>query len=204
MNSRRGVLIVFSGPSGVGKDSVLGALMPRRKDVCLSVSSTTRLPRPGEVDGVDYNFISRDEFESKIADNAMLEFAEYAGNYYGTPKKWVEDKLNAGFHVILEIELVGTLKIREIIPGAVLIFLMPPSLKTLRDRLVGRGTETQEAIDKRMDRAKKEILQAGAYDYIIVNNTLAECCEQLDAVITAASLRAAHLKNIIGEVIDHA
>jgi len=202
--NRRGVPIVFSGPSGVGKSSVLGALLSRRKDVCFSVSATTRQPRPGEVDGVNYHFISRGEFEGKIAAGAMLEYAEYAGNYYGTPKKWIEDTLNAGLNVILDIELVGALQIRDLVPGAVLVFLMPPSLKILRERLVGRGTETQASIDKRMERAKKEILKAGAYDYIIVNDTVAQSSEKLDAVITAASLRAAHLKNIIGEVIDHA
>ena len=202
--NRRGVLIVFSGPSGVGKDTVLSAFMPGRSDVCLSISATTRPPRPGEVDGDHYHFTSREEFEELIAAQAMLEYAEYAGNYYGTPKKWVEDTLNAGMHVILELELVGAFKIRAILPDAVFIFLMPPSLKTLRDRLIGRGTETQSSIDVRMETAKKEILQASAYDYIIVNHTLDECCKQLEAVVTAAALRAAHVKDIIGEVIEDA
>ena len=200
----RGVLFVFSGPSGVGKDSVLGQFMPGRSDVCLSISATTRPPRPGEVDGAHYHFVSKDEFEGMIAAHEMLEYAEYAGHYYGTPKKWVEDTLNSGLHVILEIELVGALKIRTLVPDAVFVFLMPPSLRMLRDRLIGRGTETQDSIDVRMETAKKEILQASAYDYIIVNQTLAECCDQLGAVIVAAALRTAHVKDIIGEVIEHA
>ena len=200
----RGVLIVFSGPSGVGKDTVLNAFMPGRSDVCLSVSATTRQPRPGEADGVHYHFISKEKFEEMVATQQMLEYAEYAGNYYGTPKKWVEETLAAGIHVILELELVGALKIRAILPDTVFIFLMPPSLKTLRDRLIGRGTETQDSIDVRMETAKKEILQASAYDYIIVNNTLDDCCKQLEAVVTAAALRAAHVKDIIGEVIEDA
>jgi len=178
--------------------------MPDRKDVCLSVSFTTRPPRPGEVDGAHYHFISKDEFERMIAAHEMLEYAEYAGNYYGTPKNWVEDTLDSGLHVILEIELVGALKIRALVPDAVFIFLMPPSLKALKDRLIGRGTETQGSIDVRIEAAKNEILQASAYDYIIINHTLDDCREKLEAVITAAALRAAHVKDIIGEVIEDA
>ena len=201
---RRGALIVVSGPSGVGKNSVLSAFMSGRSDIRLSVSATTRSPRPGEVEGVDYHFISQDAFEKMIADDAMLEYAEYAGHYYGTPKKWVEDTLDSGMHVILEIELVGALKVRALAPEAVFIFLMPPSLKTLRDRLTGRGTESQASIDARMEVAKKEILHASAYDYIIVNNTLADSCQKLQYVIAASTMRTAYVKDIIGEVINNA
>lgn len=197
---RRGALIVVSGPSGVGKDTVLKAFMPGRKDLSLSISATTRTPRPGELDGAHYHFIAVDAFKNMIDEGEMLEYAEFAGNFYGTPKKWVEESLSQGLHVILEIELVGALKIRALMPEAVFVFLMPPSLSTLKDRLIGRGTETPASIDARMEAAKKEILQASAYDYIIVNNTLPDSCEKLGAVITAATLRAAHLKDIIQEV----
>ena len=202
--AKRGVLIVVSGPSGVGKDSVLRLYMPGKTGVRLSISTTTRSPRPGEVDGEHYNFVSREEFEGMIARHEMLEYAEYAGNYYGTPKKWVEDTLDCGLHVILEIELIGALKIRALAPEAVFVFLMPPSLKALEDRLIGRGTETAASIAKRMKAAQNEILHAGAYDYIIVNNKLRESCEQLDVIIGAAALRTSHQKDIIREVIGHA
>jgi len=202
--TKRGVLIVVSGPSGVGKDSVLRMYMPGRTGVRLSISSTTRPPRPREVDGQHYNFVSREEFEGMIARHEMLEHAEYAGNYYGTPKKWVEDTLSSGLHVILEIELIGALKIRALAPDAVFVFLMPPSLKALEDRLIGRGTETSTSIAKRMKAAQNEILHAGAYDYIIVNHKLRESCEMLDVIINAAALRTSHQKDIIGEVIGHA
>ena len=201
---RRGGLIVVSGPSGVGKDSVLRMYMPDKTGVRLSISSTTRPPRPGEIDGEHYNFISREEFEGMISRHEMLEHAEYAGNYYGTPKKWVEDTLNAGLHVILEIELIGALKVRALAPEAVFVFLMPPSLKALEDRLIGRGTETSTSIAKRMKAAQNEILHAGAYDYIIVNNELCESCQALDVIIKAAALRTSQQKDIIREVIGHA
>ncbi|MCL2856334.1 MAG: guanylate kinase [Oscillospiraceae bacterium] len=202
--TKRGVLIVVSGPSGVGKDSVLRMYMPGKTCVKLSISSTTRIPRQGEVDGEHYNFVSREVFEGMIARHEMLEYAEYAGNYYGTPKKWVEDTLASGKHVILEVELIGALKIRALTPEAVFVFLMPPSLKALEDRLIGRGTETIASIDKRMKAARNEILHAGAYDYIVVNHTLQESCEMLDVIINAAALRTSHQKDIIGEVINHA
>jgi len=177
--------------------------MPGKTCVELSISSTTRPPRPGEIDGVHYNFVSREAFEGMIARHEMLEYAEYAGNYYGTPKKWVEDTLESGLHVILEIELIGALKIRALCPEAVFVFLMPPSLGALEDRLIGRGTETAASITKRMKAAQNEILHAGAYDYIIVNNTLRESCEMLDVILGAAALRTSHQKDIIGEVIGH-
>jgi len=178
--------------------------MPGKTCVKLSISSTTRTPRESEIDGEHYNFISRDEFEGMIARHEMLEFAEYAGSYYGTPKKWVEDTLDSGVHVILEIELIGALKIRALRPESVFVFLMPPSIKALEDRLIGRGTETPASINKRMKAARNEILHAGAYDYIIVNNTLRESCEMLDVIIQSAALRTSHQKDIIREVIDHA
>ncbi|MCL2580422.1 MAG: guanylate kinase [Oscillospiraceae bacterium] len=202
--TRRGALIVVSGPSGVGKDSVLKAFMPGRRDIMLSISATTRPPRVNEIDGEHYHFISQDAFKDMIAKDEMLEYAEYAGNYYGTPRQWVEENLRRGMHVILEIELVGALKIRALMPEAVFVFLMPPSLSTLRDRLIGRGTETPSSISARMEAAKKEILQASAYDYIIVNHTLPDSCEKLSAIIGAAAQRASHLKDIIQEVTKDA
>lgn len=202
--TNRGLLIVVSGPSGVGKDTILKAFMPQRNDTVLSISAATRAPRRDEMDGVHYHFMSRSAFEEMIARDEMLEYAEFAGNYYGTPKTWVESQLAAGKHVILEIELKGARKIREKCPDAVFIFLMPPSMQVLRERLTARGTETPECIEARLEVAKTEIRQVHMYQYVIVNNTVAESCDKLDAVITAAACATQNMKDFIQEVCDNA
>ena len=201
---KRGILIVFSGPSGVGKDTILATFMQTRSDCALSVSATTRSPRPGEVDGVHYHFVSKDEFRRMAEQGKMLEYAEYSGNCYGTPKEPAEALLAAGKNVILEIEPVGAMIVREKCPGAVFVFLMPPSVQMLRNRLAGRGTEDEAAIQKRLDIAKTEMKAAGRYDYIIINNTVRESCEKLSAIITAAGCAVDNMADFIKEVLKDA
>ncbi len=184
---KRGLLFVVSGPSGVGKDTVLHCLLQKRSDCVLSVSATTRTPRSGEQDGVDYHFLSHEQFQSHINHGEMLEWAEYAGNFYGTPSHWVETHRAAGKHVILEIEVQGALQIKQKCPDGVFVFIMPPSMDTLRQRLLDRNTESLEVVEKRLHTAETEMQLAQQYDYILVNHTVDQCCEQLSAVVSAAS-----------------
>ena len=163
----RGSLIVLSGFAGVGKGTVLKSLFETHEGYAYSVSATTRSPRPGEVDGVHYFFVSKERFEQMIANDELLEYACYVDNYYGTPKAYVDSKLEDGFDVILEIEVQGALNIKKKVPDAILIYMLPPSAVTLRDRLTGRGTETPDVIRKRMERAAEEAVGVEQYDYII-------------------------------------
>ena len=184
--NQRGLLIVLSGPSGVGKGTVRKALfeMPDQEFV-YSVSMTTRPPRPGEVDGVDYYFVSREEFERQIADGNLLEYAEFVGNYYGTPKDKVEEQLNKGKEVILEIEVNGALQVRDKCKDAVFIFVVPPTRKALYDRLKQRGTESEERILERIAKANKEFKLAHQYDYIVVNDEVYNAADRIMAIIRA-------------------
>ena len=184
--NHRGLLIVLSGPSGVGKGTVRKALfeMPEQEFV-YSVSMTTRPPRPGEVDGVDYYFVSREEFERQIAAGNLLEYAEFVGNYYGTPKDKVEEQLNKGKEVILEIEVNGALQVRDRCKDAVFIFLVPPTRRALYDRLKTRGTETEERILARITKANKEFKLAHQYDYIVVNDEIYNAADRIMAIIRA-------------------
>ena len=184
--NQRGLLIVLSGPSGVGKGTVRKALfeMPEQEFV-YSVSMTTRPPRPGEVDGVDYYFVSREEFERQIAAGNLLEYAEFVGNYYGTPKDKVEEQLNKGKEVILEIEVNGALQVRDRCKDAVFIFLVPPTRRALYDRLKTRGTETEERILARITKANKEFKLAHQYDYIVVNDEIYNAADRIMAIIRA-------------------
>lgn len=180
----RGILTVVSGFSGAGKGTIMRELMRIHGDrYALSVSATTRAPRPGEREGVDYFFRNRDEFEQMIAEDALIEYAEYIGNYYGTPRAYVEEQLDAGRDVILEIEIQGALKVRERFPDTLLLFVTPPSVEILRERLIGRGTETAAVIASRLSRAAEEICGVDAYDYLIVNDRLPECVEQVHRII---------------------
>lgn len=203
MSDKKGILIVFSGPSGSGKDTVLNKLTSRNDDIKVSISMTTRTIREGETDGVNYYFVTADYFEKKIADDEMLEYAQYAGNYYGTPKAPVDDMLNAGYDVVLEIEVQGAAKIRKIYPDAVSVFLMPPSLPVLENRLKNRGTEDDEALSHRLFIAEQEIRRAGEFNYVIVNEDVDKAVNDFETVIKAEKMRFTRNKNIISEVINN-
>ena len=183
---RKGILIVVSGFSGAGKGTLMKKLMEEYDNYALSISMTTRNPRPGEEDGREYFFVTKEQFEEKIGQDGLVEYASYCGNYYGTPRVYVEQQLEAGKDVILEIEIQGALKIKEKFPTALLLFVMPPSAKERRRRLTGRGTETQEVIDQRMHRAMEEAQGIEQYDYIVINDQLEECVKELHAIIGAA------------------
>lgn len=183
---RKGILIIVSGFSGAGKGTLVKKLIEEYDGYALSISATTRQPRPGEADGREYFFLHKEEFEQKIAENGLIEYATYCDNYYGTPREYVEKQLEDGKDVILEIEIQGALKVKKQYQDALLLFVMPPSAEELRRRLVGRGTETQEVINKRMRRAVQEAEGVEEYDYIVVNDDLAACVRQLHEIITAA------------------
>ncbi|MDE7131268.1 MAG: guanylate kinase [Lachnospiraceae bacterium] len=183
---RKGILIVVSGFSGAGKGTLVKKLLEEYEGYALSISATTRQPRPGEEDGREYFFLQKEQFERKIAENGLIEYACYCENYYGTPREYVEQQLADGKDVILEIEIQGALKIKKQYEDALLLFVMPPSAEELRRRLEGRGTETKEVIDKRMRRAAEEAEGIEAYDYIVINDDLDICVRQLHEIITAA------------------
>lgn len=183
--STKGLLIVLSGPSGVGKGTVCSALRTRVPDLVYSVSATTRKPRMGEVDGVNYFFKEREQFLSMIDNDQLLEFAEYVGNYYGTPRDFVEETIASGKDIILEIEVQGALKVKEKFPEGIFIFLTPPSLDELKDRIVGRGTENQATIDHRMSVAVDEMELIRHYDYAVVNDEINHACKRIESIIIA-------------------
>ncbi len=181
-----GLLVVISGPSGVGKGTIRKALfeMPDN-NFCYSVSMTTRKPRAGEVNGVDYFFVSREEFEQHIANDDLLEYAEFVGEYYGTPRHYIDSRLSQGNEVIMEIEVQGALQVREKMPEAVFVFIVPPSRKALIQRLQSRGTEDVESIKKRLDKAEREYHLAYKYDYIVVNDDVYNAADRIYAIIRA-------------------
>ncbi len=182
----KGILIVVSGFSGAGKGTLMKKLVQEYDNYALSVSATTRAPRDGEEDGREYFFLSKEDFERKIEQNGLIEYACYCGNYYGTPRDYVEKQLDAGRDVILEIEIQGALKVRKQFPTSLLLFVMPPSVQELKRRLTGRGTETAEVIEKRMVRAAEEAEGIEEYDYIVVNDDLETCVRELHEIIVAA------------------
>ena len=202
--SERGLLIVFSGPSGVGKGTVRQEIFstPDHKFE-YSVSMTTRAQRPGEVDGKDYFFRSREEFEELIRNGQMLEYAEYVGNYYGTPLTYVNETLDKGIDVFLEIEVQGALQVKKKVPDAVFIFLTPPDLNELQERLVGRGTDSEEVSAQRIERAREEIALMSEYDYAIVNDEVPLAAERVKRVIEAEHFRVDRVigryRNMISE-----
>ena len=187
--SEKGKLIVISGPSGAGKSTVVFKTMETRSDLCFSTSVTTRAPRPGEVDGREYFFIDQKRFDEMVEKDELLEHAVYVTNSYGTPRHFVEQKLDEGMNVILDIEVQGARQVSEKVADAVKIFIIPPSLEELRRRLVGRGTDSPEAIEARLVRARQEYLEADFYDYIIVNDSLELAAKEFSSIITAAHCR---------------
>lgn len=190
-NIKKGLLLVISGPAGSGKGTVISELMKRDDSYSYSVSATTRAPRPGEVGGVNYHFITREDFTERISEGGMLEYAEYCGNLYGTPRKEAEAALKAGKNLILEIEVKGAWNIKKIFPEAVLIMLLPPSFSVQEKRLRGRGTETEEKINARLNRTKEEIKQYRLYDYIVYNedNGAGKTADDIMAIVKAEKLR---------------
>lgn len=197
MPEKRGKLIVVSGPSGAGKSTVISQLMQLRSDLCFSVSVTTRAPRPGEKNGEDYFFVSWDEFDRMIENNELLEHAEYVGNCYGTPGSYVEHKRREGMNVILDIEVQGARQIRDRVPDAVKIFVIPPSLNALEQRLRGRKTDEEDKIHSRLARARSEYREADFYDYIVVNDDVHHAAAELNAIITAELCRFEERKNYL-------
>ncbi|AZV42209.1 guanylate kinase [Peribacillus asahii] len=186
----KGLLIVLSGPSGVGKGTVRKAIFSEPdKSFEYSISMTTRLPREGEVDGVDYFFKTREEFEALIEQGKLLEHAEFVGNYYGTPVDYVRETIEAGKDIFLEIEVEGAKQVREKFPDGLFIFLAPPSLSELENRIVNRGTDTEEVIQRRMKVAKEEIELMSLYDYVVENDSVEKACEKVNCIIVAEHCR---------------
>ena len=186
---KKGQLYVISGPSGCGKDTIVNSLLKKNKNLWLSISCTSRAPRGNEKDGVEYFFLSEEEFEKEIENDGFLEYAKYAGNYYGTPKKSIEEHLNNGEDVILVIEIQGALKIKNLLPETLFIFILPPSMKELKRRLEGRGTEDKEKIDKRFLRAYEEINEVGKYNYVVVNDEVKNAVEKVNAILVSEKCR---------------
>lgn len=202
--SSKGMLIVLSGPSGVGKGTVRKAMLEiSTVKFDYSVSMTTRNMRPGEQDGVDYYFRTNEQFENEIKNGGMLEYAKYVDHYYGTPLKYVQQKLDAGIDVLLEIEVNGAMQVREKMPNGVFIFLTPPDLPSLRSRITHRGTDDQKTIDKRMEQAKKEIAMMSNYDYAVVNDKIPNAVKNIEGIIRSEHLSVPRVidkyKKIIGE-----
>ena len=199
MNSK-GVLTVISGFSGAGKGTIMKELLRQYDCYGLSISATTRNPRPGEEHGREYLFLSREEFEAMIAEDKLLEHARYVDNYYGTPKEYVMNCLEAGTDVLLEIEIQGALQVKKKFPEAVLVFVTPPSAEELKKRLVSRGTETMEVINQRMARAIEESTWMGEYDYLLINDTLDECVRQLHELIQSQHYRGSQCGELIAQI----
>ena len=196
----KGLLFVVSAPAGCGKDTILEQVLAKTVNVGYSVSATTRAPRPGEVDGVHYHFHTRESFEQMIKDGAVLEYTEYIGNYYGTPRKAVEEMLSQGKDVILKIEVEGAMNIKKLFPECCLVFILPPSMAELERRLRKRGTEDEETILRRTAQARNEIDTAVNYDYFVVNDVLEDAVDDLIAVIRAEKCRRGRCMDMLKEI----
>lgn len=201
--NRHGMLIVLSGPSGSGKGTIIKSLLAERDDTVLSVSMTTRAPRPGELDGIHYHFVTREKFEQTIAEDGFLEYAEYNGNYYGTPEAPIRRWLNEGKNVILEIEVQGAEKVMDHRSDLVSIFITIPSVEELERRLRGRGTETDEVIRGRMETARYELTRAFRYQYVVLNDEVDLAIDRINTIIDAESMRYSRMENTILEVLKY-
>ncbi len=201
MQKNKGILLVLSGFSGSGKGTVMKEIMKKYADqYALSISATSRAPRVGETDGVEYFFKTREEFEAMIAKDELVEYAQYVGNYYGTPKAYVEEQLAAGKDVILEIEIQGALKIKEKFPDTLLLFMTPPSAEELKRRLIGRGTEKLEVVESRLARATEEAEGIENYDYLIINDDLEDCVEQFHSIVTNEHYRVSRNQEFLDDM----
>ena len=199
--NKKGLLIIFSGPSGSGKGTIMKSLLASREDTVLSVSMTTRAPRPGEIDGYHYHFVTREEFEKTIAEDGFLEYAEYNGNFYGTPEAPIRRLLNEGKNVMLEIEVQGAEKVMDHRSDVVSIFITTPSYAELERRLRGRGTEPEEVIQKRMKTSQYELSRAFRYQYIVLNDDVEKAVDRITTIIDAEHMRYSRMENIILEVL---
>ncbi len=200
MMKRKGILIVVSGFSGAGKGTLMKELLRNYDNYALSISATTRNPREGETDGKEYFFKTVEEFEKMIAQDALIEYAKYVNNYYGTPRAYVEEQLEAGKDVILEIEIQGALKVKEKFPETLLLFVTPPDAVTLKNRLVGRGTETMDVIESRMQRAAEEAEGMEAYDYLVINDDLETCVKEMHSIIQGEHKRVSRNTELVEQI----
>ena len=196
----KGILMVISGFSGAGKGTLVKKLLSEYDNYALSISMTTRGPREGEQDGREYFFRSKEQFEENIAKNGFIEYAQYCGNYYGTPKAYVEEQMQAGKDVILEIEIQGALKVKKRFPDTLLLFVTPPSAKELKSRLVGRGTETIEVINARLRRAAEEAAGMEAYDYLLINDEIETCVEEMHQLIQLQHRRTSYHLDFLNQM----
>lgn len=199
VKKEKGQLIVLSGPSGVGKSTVIAELMGQRDNIYFSVSYTTRQPRIGEQDGVNYNFVDRTEFERMIAAGELLEYAEYVNNYYGTSMKAIQDRLDAGVDVLLDIEVQGAAKVRARCPDALFIFIIPPSFEELSRRLHSRNTDSEDVIAGRLEKAKVEFKEIPNYDYLVINDKVSNAVLEIESILTAAECQIANRSHILAK-----